>query len=257
MVQHVKWGICLSYKIDLEIAKNFDILVCDGQNPPDLAPLLEAKKPLYAYTNIAQALKFYPYYQQAVDAQLILMPNPFNPEGSFLDLNNPKWQEFMCSTLIPTLVKKGFTGLFLEGLDIPIYIEDSEGYQYKGMKDSAVKLIQAIRGHFPELKLWINRGFQLADQIGSVIDGIVGEGIYSFYDWNKKSYEKRTEGDIQWQVQNMQKLCQKFQQIQPYSIDFADPKDTETIKALYESERKNGFNPYVAPKGFAELMKEP
>lgn len=91
-------------------------------------------------------------------------PDPSKPQT--IDLSNPAWEDLLMQALIPQLIKKGFTGLYLDDLDL--------SYQQK-QHGQAAALISNIRKNFPELKLIANGGLEFLPSFALHIDYILLE----------------------------------------------------------------------------------
>jgi endo-alpha-1,4-polygalactosaminidase (GH114 family) len=159
--------------------------------------------------------------------------------------------------LIPSVLRQGFDGVFLDTLDNPLDLEEQSPKRYAGMTDAAAHLVQAIHMHYPSIKIMMNRGYGLLPKVGDSITMELGESMYTDYNFDKKIYEKVQASSYQEQVDLLKKAQQANPHLKIYTLDYANPSDTPVLLDIYKTERANGFIPYVATIGLDQLVEEP
>ncbi len=100
-----------------------------------------------------------------------LKPALSDSKAQMIDLNNPAWENLLIQHLIPQLLNKGFTGLFLDDLDL-IYQQRQQGL--------AADLIGKIRKQFPQIKLMANGGLNFLSATALNIDYILLENLFAY-----------------------------------------------------------------------------
>jgi uncharacterized protein (TIGR01370 family) len=252
-----KFAVYYSDQAPVERFTPYQVLVLDSRHHPVLQPLTEKGKLLLGYISLGEAEKTSPYYTLLKKNGLLLNENK-NWKGSFfVDLRQPLWQKMVLEDMIPLVLRDGFDGVFFDTLDSPIELERAHPQQYKGMKEAAVHLIEAVRTQYPQLKIMVNRAYPILPQVASDIDMALGESMLGEYDFDKKTYVKVQEPLYREQVQWLQEAQQKNNRLKIYTLDYADTKNSKAIKDIYRQQRTNGFIPYVASVGLDELVDEP
>jgi uncharacterized protein (TIGR01370 family) len=252
-----KYAIYYSDKASPEHFKPYKFLVLDSTHHPALQLLKEDKKLIIGYITLGEVDATSPYFANLKSHNLILQENK-NWKGSFfVDMRDPLWPKIVIEELVPAVLRQGFDGIFLDTLDNPVELEEQNPSRYHGMTDAAAKLVQAIRLHYPSIKIMMNRGYGLLPKVANSIDMELGESVYSDYNFDKKTYGKVKTEDYKEQVELLQQAKGTNPQLKVYTLDYANPTDTKTIADIYRTERANGFIPYVATVGLDQLVEEP
>jgi len=136
-------------------------------------------------------------------------------------------------------------------------LERIDPIKYEGMTSSAADLIKAIRRNYPEIKIMLNRGYDLLPLVGDVIDITLGESVYSTYNHETKNYELVNKKLYKQQVKILHNAARQFPSLHIYTLDYCDPEDEERIKTIYSTQRSNGFTPFVSTIALDKLIKEP
>jgi endo-alpha-1,4-polygalactosaminidase (GH114 family) len=85
----------------------------------------------------------------------------------------------------------------------------------------------------------------------------LGESVYTDYNFDKKKYSKVDADTNAQQLKWLNEAKQENPKLKIYTLDYAEPADTNTIRDIYKTERSNGFIPYVATVGLDKLVEEP
>ncbi|MCY6482931.1 endo alpha-1,4 polygalactosaminidase [Clostridium aestuarii] len=89
----------------------------------DIDYLHENGVKVFSYINIGSLEKFRPYYEDFASITLSNYENWSNER--WIDVSNPKWQNYVVNTLSKDLFSKGIDGLFIDNIDIyTIYKKD-------------------------------------------------------------------------------------------------------------------------------------
>ena len=163
----------------------------------------------------------------------------------------------MIEELIPVILHKGFDGLFLDTLDDPPYLENLDSKKYSGMTRGGVNLVKAIRHHYPNIKIMVNRGYELLEDIAEDIDMVLGECVFADYDFKTKTYQRVSEEEYRQQVAILTSLKDKFPHLEIFTLDYWNPDDMAGIAEIYRQQRNNGFRPYVATVELDRIVPEP
>ena len=252
-----KWAVTYSDQPTLEELDPYSLLVLDSHYHPSLETLKTQKKLLLGYLSLGEVEKDRPYYNEVRAEGILLMENR-NWKGSyFVDVRAPRWVRRVIEDLIPAILHQGFDGLFLDTMDNPGHLERTDPAAYKGMTQAAVNLLLAIRTHYPNLPVMLNRGYDLYEQGGGYVDMVLGESVFGDYDFSTQTYRLVPKALYQEQLRILKDAQKRYPKLQVYTLDYWDPKDREGIKRIYQEQRNNGFNPYVSTIALDKVIPEP
>lgn len=235
----------------------YDLLILDSQFHPPLRPLKDFGKLLYGYLSVGEVAKHRPHFA-AVEAEGLLLQENENWEGSFfIDIRDSRWTQRVVETLIPTLLEKGFEGVFLDTLDNPLFLENQYPDRYEGMTAAASSLVRRIRDQYPSLKIIVNRAYKILTPLAPFLDGVLGESVYASYDFETQTYGLVEAGPYRQQVEILQSLAKAHSHLKVLTLDYWDPTDAAGISMIYAVQRANGFEPYVSTIALNEIIPEP
>ncbi len=235
----------------------FDVVVLDGLRHPPLAPLAERGKTVLGYLSLGEVASDKPHYSTIKAEGLLLLENP-QWKGSFMvDLRDPRWRRFVVEHLVPGLLQQGFDGLFLDTLDDAAYLESLDPKAYRGMKKAAVRLVRAIRRHYPTITLMLNRGFDLIGSLDGDVDMWLGESTLADYDFAREDYTLVDEALYQRIALLLQAARTRHPRLRVFTLDYWDPEDPAGTRHIYQVQRAAGFEPYVATVALDRIVEEP
>jgi hypothetical protein len=174
-----------------------------------------------------------------------------------VDVRDQRWRSRVIEQLVPGILARGFQGVFLDTLDNPVELERRDPKTYRGMAAAATNLIKALRQSFPSITIMMNRGYGLLPEVGGSIDIVLGESVYSTYDFERKTYRLVSTEDYREQVRLLKEARKRNPGLRVCSLDYWDPVDFKGIRRIYREERANGFEPYVATIGLDRIVEEP
>lgn len=243
--------------ISKETLKNFHLLVMDETTLPLIETINESDIKTLGYLNLGEIEKSRKYFNKVKDLGILLSENPNWPSEYAVDIRSLKWAEFVIEDLIPMLLFKRFDGLFIDTLDTPLELERQNPSQFKGMRESAVSLIQAIRINYPDIPIMVNRAYEILPEIGGLINMVLAESLFTNYDFSKKVYLEENEEEIRRQIDFLKNLKKRFPHLVIYTLDYWDSKDSEGVRAIYERSESEGFIPYVADIDLMKIKEKP
>jgi polysaccharide biosynthesis protein PelA len=252
-----RYAVYYSDRAPAERFDHYQLLVLDRRHHPPLPELAEGGKMLLGYVSVGEIEKDNPYFGTLKKAGLVLNENA-NWKGSYtIDLRQPLWQQTLIEKIIPALLRDGFDGIFIDTLDSPIELERSNPARYKGMKEASIRLIQAMRMHYPSMKIMVNRAYPILPGVASNIDMVLGESLIGEYDFDKKKYIKVEQPLYLQQVEWLKGAKTHNPDLKVYTLDYADTGNRKWISEIYRLQRENGFIPYVASVDLDEVVDEP
>lgn len=151
---------------------------------------------------------------------------------SYVDLKNLDVKEAI-GNLIPTILAKKFDGIYLDNAEC---------------QETATPLIQIARKKYPTIKIMISH---LDFSIINDVDIVVAKSTFA----NQGEFLPSIQyGQCVSQLKEAKKLNPK---LEIFTLDFWNPADTQSVKKIYNTQRNNGFIPYVSTGTFDQICLEP
>jgi uncharacterized protein (TIGR01370 family) len=209
---------------------------------------------LCGYLSLGEIRTADPFFA-ALDSAILLEENPAWPRTRRIDIRHRSWTDLVLNEMIPSIAAQGFTGLLLDTLDTPPYLERQDPDGNRGMRQAAVDLVSAIRRTYPDIILIMNRGYDLLPDVADRLDGIVVESLLtttdpSGYKWNEQS-------EVALQLSLLSPALARRDRLPILSLDYWAPEDIATIRQIYLRERLLGHHPYVATRLLDQIIPQP
>lgn len=247
-----EWAVYYSDKAEAKEFKPYSLLVFDSIYHPPMQELLEENKTILGYLSLGEIAETDPFYAKAKEANLLLTKNP-NWDGFYVDVRNPAWAKIVIEDIVPSILFKKFSGVFLDTVDNPIFLEP----QYPGMTEALVKLIKGIRLHYPQIKIMMNRGFEILPEVAKQINMELLESVMTDYDFKTKTYHRRPTEEYQEILEKVKEAKKINPSLKIYTLDYWSKDDAEAIKEIYRMQRSHGFVPYVSTINLDEIIPQP
>ncbi|MCX6989703.1 MAG: hypothetical protein NTX49_01360 [Chlamydiae bacterium] len=218
------WAVLYSEEENSSLTR-YNPLILDPNVHPPLEPLKAQGISLYAKVDLLEFLK---------------LTNPAALQDKL---------DSLIEQVIPDILQKGFTGLFITGLT------SLQGSAKKSQV--AVQCVMLISMHFPKVPLLLYQALSLLPDTSLLIQGIMESAITSSYNAKTNSYFILPKETHLQKVAALKKVHKIYPDLQIFTLDIWDLKDTATLKKIYSLEESYGFRPYVAPYGFTTLAERP
>lgn len=255
--ESTRWVVYYADEAPPSTFKPYSLIVFDSDEYPHLQMLREEKKMILGYISLGEVEEYRSYFKEVKKEGILFEENPNWPGSYFVDLRDPRWGKRVVEELIPKILTRKFDGLLIDTIDNAEYMEYINPEKYKGMVQAAVDLLGAIRMHFPDIQIMLNRGYAVLPKAAKWIDMIMAESLYTDYDFESKTYKKVPEELFNEQMVILRELKRLNPHLKMFSLDYWDPEDKQMVKEIYEEERKNGFSPYVATIDLDKVIPEP
>lgn len=256
-VEASRWLVFYGADAKPERLRPYSLVVFDPDAHPSLEQFEGRSTVSLGYLSLGEVEQFRTHFPAMKAEGIVLNANPNWQESYFVDLRDPRWAKRVIEELIPQVLFQRFDGIFLDTLDNAGYLEDLDPNRFKGMREAAIHLVKAIRLHYPQIKIMLNRSFDILPETVSAIDMLLGESIYASYDFANKSYVRVSEEQYQEQLKAMQVAKSQKPSLGLYSLDYWNPDDPKAIAEIYRVQRANGLEPYVSTIGLNEIISEP
>jgi polysaccharide biosynthesis protein PelA len=252
-----RWVVCYSDRPSPFDLARYDVVVLDPDRRPNLGPLVDRKRTILGYLSLTQMGRERSQFRALSDAGVVMNEHPIWKGAHYLDFRRPEWTATVIEEIVPRLLSAGFSGLFLDTLDDAEFLERQDPVKFTGMRSAAIQLVRAIRHHFPEIVLMANRGYGVMPEIAGSLDMVLGESVLGTFDHETRKYRLVVPQDVEWQVNALRAARAANPRLKIFTLDYWDPTDRQGIRRLYETQRRNGFIPYVSTPMLDTLVREP
>lgn len=253
--QRIKWVAYYGETADEQLLASYDLVVLDPGFKGAKSAIAKGGAQLCAYLSLGEVRTGERFYDR-IDPRALLKENPAWPGSRRIDVRSRSWANLLMHQVIPAISADGFSGLFLDTLDTPPYLEQQDPNGNRGMRQSAIDLVRAIRRANPNMLIIMNRGYDLLPDVVGQIDGLVAESLMTMpgsgdgcpCKWN-------SDADVKVQLSLLAPAQQ--QRLPVLSLDYWVPEDLQTIRDIYSRERQLGHHPYVATRTLDQIVPEP
>lgn len=195
------------------------------------------------------------YRRSQVADNAVIRKNP-HWDSYLMDIRNKEWQELVIQ-LAREKCNNGYGGVMLDTLDSPLYLEETDQTRFKGMNESAVDIITAIRKAAPHCHIMVNRAFSLLPDIAYHIDSVLLESSLSNYNLTDGSHRLRAQSEYDALLTPLYELRQINPKLQFFAVDYWDMEDAAGVAEIYRVHATRGIQAYVATPDLGTLYLRP
>jgi len=251
------WVVYYGSEANTEAFEPYSLVVLDSDTYPTLEPLKERGKTLLGYMSLGSISADRSWYPKVKEAGVLIGEDKNFPGSYTVDVRNSRWTKEVIEKVIPQILHKGFDGLFLDTIDNPLDLERQNPRQYGGMRDGAVKLVQAIRLHYPNIPIMMNRAYEILPEVAGVIDYELSESDITTYNFKTKAYSWEPKDRLEKVLATFNAAKSANPDLRFFALNFWNPKEEEKIKEIYEMSREHNLNPYVGTIDLDKIVPEP
>lgn len=223
--------------------RTIDLAIVD---PSHFTPseISSSRTKFFAYLSIGEAEEYRDYWPLVRDQPFLIEKNPEWPGSHRVDIRSADWQSLLLTQLIPSLVRQGYHGLFLDTVDTASYLESLNPEKFSGSREALVQWIRTVHRQFPDLLLIPNNGLEFLEQYGDVIYGVGVEDLYTRHDFHEnKNYP--TPPEIR---DGKERLLDQFRgryHKAIFNILYEDSRDSPLAREAIRRSRKKGYLWYL------------
>jgi uncharacterized protein (TIGR01370 family) len=255
--RRVKWIAFYGQNIDEKVLASYDIVVLDPMFEGSVTAIAKDGARVYGYLSLGEIRTSDRFYD-AVDPAALLEENPAWPGTRRIDVRQHSWKDLIVREILPFIARKGFTGLMLDTLDTPPYLELVDPAGKAGMRKAAIDLVHSIHRSRPGMSLIMNRGYALLPEVLRNLDWIVAESLLTSPDkTDAHGYKWNDQPLVEQQLALLAPAIHRHDRVSILSLDYWDPDDTRTIAGIYHRQRQLGHIPYVATPMLDRIIPEP
>ena len=199
----------------------YQTLVLDPDNYKDVNKF---KSFTYAYLSIGEVNSFRNYFQCLKKNNKLLEKNSI--WDSYLIKFDDFWENHIFNFIIPDIINSGYNGIMLDTIDTIIFNKLTS-------KDKLIAFINKIKVLYPSLKVMINRGFEIINDL--IVDSVLLESTITTHDFQTKEYILYEE-PYKVNIKNS---------IKCYSVDYWHKNDSYMINKIRNVALNKGYIPLV------------
>lgn len=163
--------------------------------------------------------------------------------GKIIDQRPTAWPDFVVNQMVRPLWNAGYRSFFLDTLDAWQSVSKTDA-ERKAHAEGLVRVIKAIKKHYPEAKLIANRGFELMPKTHDDLVAVAFESYLRSYDAANKRYQAVPEADRQWLNGQLQAIREQYH-LPIIAIDYVPPSEHALARSTADALRQHGFIPWV------------
>jgi polysaccharide biosynthesis protein PelA len=234
----------------------YDLIVLDPMFQGSLAQVGAGGARLCAYLSLSEIRRADPFFGN-LDVACLLEENPAWPGTYRIDVRQAAWKQLVLHEMMPAIIARGFTGLMLDTLDTPPWLEQIDPIANRGMRQASIDLVRAIRRVSPDMFVIVNRGYAILPDLLRMVDAVLAESLLTMPDPDGNGFRWNSPGDVVTQLALLAPAREFTPPLPILSLDYWDPADTDGIKKIYRRQRALGHLPYVATPLLGEITPEP
>ena len=238
------------------ISGDYSQVVIEDHDRAEAVLKLRPATKFLCYFSVAEVNSGRPYYAKLKAAGIVGNANPNWPDARFIDVRSHLWRKILITELIPAVLAKGYSGVFLDTLDSAEALEQRNPVRFAGMVEAAAGIVSGIRQAFPGIEIMINRGYAVLPHVVGQYNSLLGESVRTTFG-AENQYRRLSESDVEWQRAKMFEARARDSSLQLFSLDYWDPTDSAGIARIYAEARADGMSPYVATPDLNQVVPEP
>jgi len=247
-----RWVIYYDNALPAEHFKGYGLVVFDRIYHPDFT-ILKNKTTLLAYVSAGEIAGDSPDVA-TLEADKLLLHHNTHWNSHAVDLRAPVWQQMVLAQVADAKAR-GFDGVMIDTIESPIHM--IRPLEKPDMQAAAANLIRSIRKQFPDMKIMLNRGFDILPLIAGEIDYALAESICAQTELAIGQSTLLPESAYRKSVDMLQQMKRKAPQLKLYTLDYWNMEDAKGVHSIYRQQREAGFIPYVSTPDLRKHTPEP
>jgi len=252
----LRWVAFYGQMADENVLSTYDLVVLDPMFLGSIDQVAGQGSQICGYLSLGEARSTDPVFDR-IPRGVLLEENCTWPGTWRLDVRDPAWRDLVVRDVIPAIAAKRFTGLLLDTLDTPPYLEQVDPVRYRGMRQAAIDLVRAIRMAYPEMTIILNRGYAILPDVVDVVDAVLAESLLSMPCPDGSGYCWNSASEVALQLACLAPAKECASPVPVLSLDYWRPDDAASIRAIYRRQRVLGHHPYVTTPLLHEITPEP
>lgn len=238
-----------------EAFHGIDLVVFDRLHHPNLEKL-KGESLLLAYISIGEVHDNVPE-NAILEKENALVASNKHWNSHVVDIANTHWHEIVLAQ-VEDAAEQGFDGVMLDTVDSPLHWATVDAPEQRGfMRLGAIDLIHKIRQANPDLKIMLNRGFDILPDVKDQLDLILVESILTNPDDSTGHFAFVSPNSYDQAAEQLHRVVALAPHLRILTLDYWDLDDAKGLERIYATQRANNFAPYVTSRDLRHFTPEP
>lgn len=196
---------------------------------------------LYVYASLGEVDES-SKLSKKINEKWVIAKNPAW-KSDVMDATNADWRHFFIKKIVTPLLKKGYRGIFLDTADS--YMLGAKTPKAREAQEAGlVKMIKSIHAHFPQVKILMNRGFDIVPQVHQFLSGLVAESLFRGWNPNTEKYNILSKQDNNYLITQLTHVKNKYH-LPIIVISYLPKHELKQALSVSHKIEKLGFIPWI------------
>jgi hypothetical protein len=233
----------LYYGKDLPAAlvEHFERVVVEADH---FATAPRGRAQIFAYVSVGEVNRSRPWHKDVPRSLFIGENTGFGTD--IVDTTSAEWHKFLLDRVIEPLYAHGFRGVFFDTLDSFRRVPGASPERHtRGIAD----LILASKRRHPDMKILVNRGFDVLPLAAQAIDGLIVESLFATFGASGR-YRDTTRAEADALLAKLAEVRAKWPGMPITVVDYAEPSRRRAVAQRISAA---GFDPWVTSPALDEI----
>lgn len=246
-----RWACFYGASMSTRAWQGLDLALVD---PDDFSRPAATGPVTAAYVSVGEANDGRWFWDRVEGKDYLLEPNPAWKGARRVDIRSPEWRQLLLDVVVASAAAKGYRGVMLDTIDVAEYFESSAPTRFAGSVDAAAGFVLELRRRYPGLVIILNNGLPLLDRVGTAIDGVLVEDLYTRCHLEPGPCGP-TPSDVSRSKEAVLKRFRETTGKPVFVLLYSRVKDRRArwVRRAVERTRKAGFFPYLTSPSLDRL----
>ena len=224
--------------VPAELIAAYDQVVVEPGHDHDLAVLSKGRAALVAYLSVGEVAK---HRLGETDPAWRVSQNDAWA-STVMDLTHTGYRAYLFAQY-EKLWAAGYRRFFLDTLD-SYQLGTKDPKKRELQRKALCGLIAGLSSRHPEVRILLNRGFELLPDIAKQVHGVVAESLFDRYDAGKNAYVRVPKADYEWLLARLREVKERYK-LPVIVIDYRPDEERAEARVTAKKIADLGFEPWV------------
>jgi uncharacterized protein (TIGR01370 family) len=228
--------------VPVDLMAHFEQVIVEPDNIDNIEPLTTKGISVFAYLSVGEINQTRSWYSEIPKDWLLGENKTWG--SSIVDLTKKEWQDYIINKLMTPLWERGYRGFFLDTLDSYQLMSEDPAIRL-AQQQGLISIIRTMHARFPEVKLILNRGFELFPEVANYAIAVAAESLFQRWNAATSSYAEVPEADRNWLLDKLNQIHNQYG-LQIIAIDYVSPTQRQLAREVAKKITALGFTPWVS-----------